>query len=93
MSEKSSNSAGTAIVSFLTGALTGALAGMIFAIDKESNTNERIIERSQIVGADANSKVNEKIDKMESNISDFMEEVRGRLAELEREIKQKSAKS
>ena len=93
MSEKSSNSAGKAFVSFLTGAITGALAGMIFAMDKESNTSEKIIEKSHIVGADANNEVNEKIDEMESNISDFMEEVRGKLAELEKEMKQKSAKS
>ena len=84
MSEKSGNSAGNAIVSFITGAITGALAGLIFAMDKESNTSEKIIERSQIVGADANSEVNKKIDEMESNISDFMEEVRGKLAELEK---------
>jgi gas vesicle protein len=86
MSEKSSNSAGTTIVSFLTGAVTGALAGMIFALDKESNTSEKIIEKSQIVGADANNEVNKKIDELESNISDFMEEVRGKLAELEKGI-------
>ncbi len=91
MSEKSgNNTAATVIISFLSGAAAGAIAGILFAPDKGSNTRDKIATQTKNLTSEVGDNVNAKVDSLKEYISGFMNEVKGRFTELENEMKEKA---
>ena len=58
----SNSNSSSLIVSFLAGAATGALTGILFAPDKGSNTRERIKSKAEDVTSDVNKEFDSKMD-------------------------------
>jgi gas vesicle protein len=90
MSEKSNSNAATAMISFLTGAAAGAVAGVLFAPDKGARTREKIAEKTRQVRDDVNDDVNKKVDDLKSHISDFVDEMKNKINDLEKDMKTKA---
>lgn len=87
MSEQSNSNTSNAFITFLSGAAVGAVAGILFAPDKGSNTREKISEKTKQVKADVNEDFSTKVDKLKSNFSDFVDEMKTKISDLEKEMK------
>lgn len=79
-----------AIVSFLAGTAVGAVAGILFAPDKGSETRSKIKEKAQDVTSDVSDSVDGKIDGLRSSLTHFISEIKGRLGVLEKQVEEKA---
>jgi len=64
------------LLGFLAGAAIGALAGILFATDKGSETRKVLNEKAKKIKDDLQQDMNEKIDELKDYLDENVEEVK-----------------
>jgi len=74
------------LLGFLAGAAAGAIAGLLFAPDKGSNTRKNIADKASKISSDLRENFGQKVDNLREVVSDFVDDVKGRFSKMESEV-------
>jgi len=74
------------LLGFLAGAAAGAIAGILFAPDKGSNTRKNIADKASKISNDLKDNLGDKVDNLKEMVTDFVDNIRGRVNKMESEV-------
>ena len=84
-----SSGARNALLGFVAGAATGALAGILFAPYKGSKTRKKLQKKVKEYSDDMTETLGEKVDHLKQQVNEMIHHVKEKAAEEEEKIKQK----